>query len=109
LTAPVTAAAIAKVLMRIEQDGDMELLAHTIMPDHVHILAALCGRLTVSQAVGKLKAPTKPALRSAGATWQENFFEHRLRPEDAAGAYARYIFLNPYRARLIPRIEVWRY
>jgi REP element-mobilizing transposase RayT len=107
LTAPVTGAALAGILARLEKDGDWELMAQTIMPDHMHILAILSGRLTVGQAVGKFKALTKPALKVARAAWQENFFEHRLRPEEAAGPYLRYIFLNPYRAQLIQRLGVW--
>ncbi len=77
------------------------------MPDHLHVLATLSGRLAVGQAVGKIKTLTKPALTSAGAAWQENFHEHRLRPADLPGNYARYIFLNPYRGKLIGRCEHW--
>jgi len=107
LTAPDCAAAISGVLDRLEADGDLDLLAHTIMPDHIHVLAILSGKLSISQVVGKLKTLTKPALRIAGANWQDNFFEHRLRPEEAAGIYALYIFLNPYRAHLIQAVDVW--
>jgi hypothetical protein len=40
-------------------------------------------------------------------TWQANYFEHRLRPDDANSPYARYMFLNPYRAGLIPADHPW--
>jgi REP element-mobilizing transposase RayT len=109
LIMPVTSDAIARILTRLEEDGDWKPLAYTIMPDHIHILAVLSGRLTVSQVVGKMKALTNPTLKIAGAAWQENFFEHRLRPDEIAGAYARYIFLNPYRAQLIRQTETWPY
>jgi REP element-mobilizing transposase RayT len=107
LALPETAGAVSGVLARIEKDGDATFLASTIMPDHLHLLALLTGRLTLSRMVGKLKALTEPAMRVAELRWQENFFEHRLRPEDRAGDYARYIFLNPYRAGLIRQNEEW--
>ena len=107
LVLPATAEAVSGILARIEKDGDATFLASTIMPDHLHLLALLTGRLSMSRMVGKLKALTEPVLRVGGLRWQENFFEHRLRPEDRAGDYARYIFLNPYRAGLIRQNEEW--
>jgi REP element-mobilizing transposase RayT len=77
------------------------------MPDHLHVLATLSGRLSVGQVIGKFKVLAKPALALADIRWQENFHEHRLRPEDVPGNYARYIFLNPYREKLISRCEDW--
>ena len=99
--------AITTVLARCETDGDWTLMAFTIMPDHLHIMATLSGRLSVGQVIGKIKALTKEVMVSMGAQWQENFHEHRLRPDDIAGSYARYIFLNPYRDKLIRRCEDW--
>ena len=107
LVLPATAEAVSGVLARIEKDGDATFLASTIMPDHLHLLAILSDRLSIGRVVGKLKALTEPALRGGDLRWQENFFEHRLRPEDRAGDYARYIFLNPYRAGLIRQDEEW--
>ena len=77
------------------------------MPDHLHVLATMSSRLTVGQVIGKFKMQTNAALNSSDVHWQENFFEHRLRPEDITGNYARYIFLNPYRDKLIARCETW--
>ena len=99
--------AVSAVLARIEKDGDATFMASTIMPDHLHLLAILSERLSLSRIVGKLKALTEPALRGGDLRWQGNFFEHRLRPEDHTSDYARYIFLNPYRAHLIRRGEEW--
>ena len=64
-----------------EKDGDATCMASTIMPDHLHFLAILSDRLSISRVVGKFKALTQPAMRAEGLCWQANFFEHRLRPE----------------------------
>jgi putative transposase len=107
LVHPPVGEAIASALGRIEKDGDATLMAYVIMPDHLHLLLVPSGRLPLGRVVGKLKALTEPAMRAGGLGWQANFFEHRLRPEDRAGDYARYIFLNPYRAGLICHSKVW--
>ena len=83
------------------------MLAATIMPDHVHWLCALTGRLPVPRCVAKFKAATRSAFTVAGVSWQENFFEHRLRPGELAEVYARYVFMNPYRAGLLGRVDEW--
>lgn len=88
---------------RLSEDGDWNLLAATIMPDHAHVLFVLGAKLPLNRMVAKLKAcSTCGTLR-----WQPNCFEHRLRPDDTASSYARYIFLNPYRAGLLPRRAIW--
>lgn len=107
LVQPSVAGAITSALERMERDGDADLVAYTVMPDHVHLLASLTGRLSLSRLVGKFKALTELAMRAGCLQWQENFFDHRLRPEDRTGDYALYVFLNPYRAGLICHDEVW--
>jgi len=71
------------------------------MPDHLHMLGAITNRLTLGQIVGRLKAKTNPALRMRGLSWQGNYYEHRMRPDDPIEDVIRYLYLNPYRARLI--------
>jgi hypothetical protein len=81
------------------------------MPDHVHVLLVLGERLTLSQAVGKFKACSIRTIRpiTPAFDWQRNFFEHHVRPDESGNAYARYIFMNPYRAGLISRREQWSF
>lgn len=98
---------LSQALSRLEADGDLTIMASTIMPDHIHLLAILSGRLSISRTMGKLKSLTAANLHAQGVQWQDNFFEHRLRPEEHAGHYARYVFLNPYRAALIHRKAEW--
>jgi len=80
--------------------GDTQTLAATVMPDHTHWLFQLGGRLTFGRVVARLKTETRSVLAEGGLAWQRDFFEHRLRAEERVEDYGRYIFLNPYRARL---------
>jgi REP element-mobilizing transposase RayT len=82
-------------------EGDGAVLAATIMPDHVHVLFHLGTRLTVGQCMGRWKSVARKIAGYEGG-WQRDFWEHRLRADESAEDYALYIFLNPYRAGLLP-------
>ncbi len=107
LNRPDTAATIKEQICALESDAVFTLQAAVIMPDHLHRLGLVTGQLTVGQMVGRLKAKTRPALLTVGLRWQGNFFEHRLRPDDPREDVLRYLFLNPYRARLLPPTEAY--
>ena len=77
------------------------------MPDHLHLLVELASRLSLSQAVARLKAKTRAALESCHARWQPSFFDHRLRPGDSLLGVMLYIYLNPYRKHLLPVSATW--
>ncbi len=106
---PTCSRTICDVLQRLESDGDVNLLCATIMPDHFHLLFVLGTRLTLHRVVGKMKGLTEKSLRRAGARWQKNFHEHRLRPDELAESFGRYVFMNPYRAGLLGRRTSWQY
>jgi len=94
-----------RAVLSIDASGDGSILAASIMPDHIHLLLELGQRLSVSQVVGKAKSTCSRAHREV--KWQENFFEHRLRPEEAAEPFAFYIFMNPYCADLCRLEQIW--
>jgi release factor glutamine methyltransferase len=101
------APAILSALNELHAETSIDLLAATVMPDHIHILMRLGRRLELSQVVGKLKVMTHGVLDENGLAWQDNYYDHRLRAEDAAEKFAKYIFLNPYRVGLVPLDEMW--
>lgn len=78
----------------------------SVMPDHLHLFFALGERLTLSQSLARLKSRTR-SLLAPTAGWQDNFYDHHLRPTDPVEAIFRYIFLNPYAANLIARSDHW--
>jgi putative transposase len=89
----------------IDASGDAAVLAATIMPDHVHLLLRLGERLSLDRVIAKWKAQVSRSVPDC--VWQANYFEHRLRPEESAEAYAWYVFMNPYRARLHDVDKCW--
>jgi REP element-mobilizing transposase RayT len=77
------------------------------MPDHLHLFVRLTGTLAISRCVARLKSKTNPVLHAKDMSWQGNFHEHRLRPDDPVESVIRYLHLNPYREKLVSTTEVW--
>lgn len=106
LRAIQSAGAVLSVLRAWHEEQDGAIHAVTVMPDHVHVVFTLGARLSAGQCVGRWKS----GVRRAGAfqhEWLRDFFEHRLRTEEALEDYALYIFLNPYRAGLVGANKTW--
>jgi len=90
---------------RVAADGDIRLTAATLMPDHVHMLFHLGGRLPLERVIAKVKAEitrTHDRVR-----WQRGFFEHQVRSHEERESYAWYIFMNPYVANLVNTDSAW--
>jgi REP element-mobilizing transposase RayT len=109
LCEPDVASVLIAELQKLDGNGDLRLLAATVMPEHVHFLFILGNRLSLSQVHAKYKVKTRRALSRAGLMWQDNFFDHRLRYQVFFERFVRYIFLNPYVKGLVPLHEVWPY
>ena len=107
LTTPAVQKLILQTAMRSDDLGDTETFAFTVMANHVHWLFRLGNRLSLGRVVARLKAETRVGLSDSGLRWQRDFFERRLREEESAEDYGRYIFLNPYRAELLELSAVW--
>lgn len=105
LTQPDNATRIMQTF-RTLNDGGCALHAATIMPDHAHLLLTLGPDLTLGQTMAKFKNLARD-LGRAPWHWQADGFEHRLRPHELAEDYGFYIFMNPYRARLVSTNLVW--
>lgn len=98
---------IVEELKLMERDCIWTMRCATIMPDHVHLLVTLGNRLPLGRSLARLKARTASKLRRSGLSWQQGYFDHRLRPREEQLGYFHYVFLNPYRAGLIATGDKW--
>ncbi len=94
-------------LNSLSEHGLWHVRTSVIMPDHVHLLVQLRAECALSDTVRLFKGRRAPALRQSGLSWQRSFFDHRLRHGEDAFPVFLYVFLNPYRAGLIPPGKVW--
>ena len=96
-------------LLQLCFSSEADFQAVVCMPDHFHALFVLPPDTTPGAIIRKLKGPLTPRLRKKNLQWQKNFFEHRLRENEATDPYLRYMLSNPYRAQLIATDESWPY
>ncbi|MBM3852587.1 MAG: hypothetical protein FJ399_05470 [Verrucomicrobia bacterium] len=106
LESPV-AAKISAECRHLHEEAAWSLRCMTIMPDHLHLFFRLGRRLTLSQAMARLKAKSRRLFQAPSTDWQKDFYNHRMRPQDSVERVIRYIWLNPYVDGLISQSQVW--
>lgn len=92
---------------RLEAESIWSVRTWAVMPDHVHVLFVLGPTATLEACMRLFKGRLSPALRSHQLSWQDGCFEQRMRADEDRLPVFLYIFLNPYRANLLPTSERW--
>jgi putative transposase len=89
--------------LRTSADYSCEVTAYCFMPDHMHaLLEATSERANFLKFVAMFKQRSGYAFkqRTGEILWQDSFYDHILRDEEATLAVAAYIVANPLRAGL---------
>jgi len=107
LDAEPIASAILAEIHRMETEGVWRSRCAVVMRDHIHLLVQLADKLTLGKAVARLKGKTSARLKAAGIPWQDGYYEHLMRPKEDRLPVFLYIYLNPYRAGLLPAGKIW--
>ena len=94
-------------LIKMHKSKDWNLYCATIMPDHLHLLFSLGETLEFQRVISKAKTKLKHSVGMNHLRWQRNFFDHRLRSDASLESFAFYMFMNPYKKRLVPRNQEW--
>lgn len=76
------------------------------MPDHWHALISFTSAKEMEKSIRDWK---RYVAKQTGITWQDGFFEHRLRSDKSANEKWHYIYLNPVRKGLITEPDDWPY
>jgi len=99
-----------------QHSATCELHVATVMPDHVHlILTPLRDADTSSFSLAEILKAIKGrsarelnrALGRAGTVWQQESFDHVLRSNESLGEKVEYVWMNPVRAGLVDKPELW--
>ncbi|NCW28089.1 MAG: hypothetical protein EBV83_07345 [Verrucomicrobia bacterium] len=80
----------------------MELLV--LMPDHLHGILKVPDAVNLTSWMSDAK---RWIHRKTGVTFQENFFDHRLRSPLSAQQKRNYVNRNPVRAGYVSRPDEW--
>jgi len=87
-----------------EEQNRWHITVFLIMPDHLHAILSFASDHRMSRIVGDWKRYT---ARSLGISWQQNFFDHRLRDDDQILAKYYYILRNPEVSGLCEKAADW--
>jgi len=74
------------------------------MPDHIHMIVTFDLQQGVKKTVNSWRSYH---ARTLGIDWQKDFFEHRLRDDDAFTETCLYIRMNPVRQELCTTPDEW--
>lgn len=107
LTDPEVTQGCLSEMRRMENEQVWVLRTAVVMPDHLHLLITLGSVIPLSPVMRLFKGRLTPLLRKQEAAWQQSFFDHRLRPADDLLPVFLYIFLNPYRKKLVSTNQPW--
>lgn len=107
------------------RDGkEYDLIAYSIMPNHVHMVFGLintdkivgrtdCSTYIVTTILKSLKWYTalecNKILNRSGAFWQHESYDHVVRDEDELTRIIEYVLNNPVKAGLVDKWEDWRW
>ncbi len=105
LTNPSLAQTIRAQWQKLEASGLWLVRSAVIMPDHLHLFVTLGSDAELSPGIRNFKGPLTPVLRTCQLKWQDSYYDHRLRPNEDLLPLFLYIYLNPYRANLLPATQ----
>ncbi len=86
--------------------GDWHVHLLVLMPDHLHLLVSFPSDEAMKRVISNFKEMT---AKKTGVTWQQNFFDHRLRSGESFDEKAHYVRMNPVRKGLVTCAEDWPY
>src|SRR5437762_754215 len=92
------------------QKARVEILAYCLMPNHVHLIVVPGDEHGLARAIGEAHRRYTNFINARGR-WIGHLFQARfasvVMDEEHLIAAARYVSLNPVRARLVKRAEDW--
>lgn len=106
------ASIVEQTLLRF--DGDRYALhAWVIMPNHVHVVATPLGRVSLAQIAHSWKSFTANGanrlLGRKGVFWAREYHDRAIRDEVHYANATAYVEMNPVKAKLCARPELWRF
>jgi putative transposase len=100
-TLPEAAKIVLSSLFWIDGQGQINLEAAVIMPDHVHFIAQLCsGSLTTLMRTlkGYTARKINQLLNRKGPLWQPQYHDHAIRKDEVLEEITLYCLNNPVRS-----------
>lgn len=104
---PELVAALRGEVEQLAQRNCWSMRCGVVMPDHLHLVVRLGATIPLGGCIKSFKGRLATTLRGRGLSWQEGYYDRRLRDAEELRAMFLYVFLNPYRAELVKGDEHW--
>jgi REP element-mobilizing transposase RayT len=102
---------MVEVLEEISRNSPFELLAYSLLPDHLNLLLmAHSPEASVKRFITEIRARTTRAYHEGGGKgrlWQEYFFDHPLSRGENLSLAAQKVFLVPVEKGLVRKPGEW--
>jgi len=103
---------LINVMRAYAAEGKFKIHDFVVMPNHVHFLITVSGRMSIEKAVGMIKGRFSYRLQREigylGGVWQRGFAEVRVEDRKSFLAPREYIEQNPVKTGLVARAEDFR-
>lgn len=101
--------ALTAEILALARDGacGWEMRSGVVMPDHMHLVVQLASGASLPEAMRLFKGRLSVNLRRHQLKWERGYYDHRLRSDEDVWPVLLYVFLNPYRANLLPTSQSW--
>jgi len=96
--------ACVDLLRSVRDEQGLLVYAYCLMPDHVHLLAAMTSRESITGAIRSWKSLCYSERYRRGHSarfWQRSFYDHAVRDQEDLLDVAMYVLGNPVRAGLV--------
>ena len=94
-----------QTLYRYRREGQFQIHAFVLMPEHVHLLLTPATNVTLEHAVQLIKGGYSHALGEVlgrkREIWQRGFTDHRIRDDRDFVNHQNYIHRNPVERKLV--------
>lgn len=104
---------LAETLFHYRDRNAYALHEFVIMPDHLHLLLTPSPTTSLEKAMQFIKGGSSYQIRKARndkmEIWQVGFYDWTIRDTSDWQTKVEYIRTNPVRAKLVRRLEDWRY
>ena len=96
-------------LMHYREQGSFALHSFVVMPDHLHLLITPAPDVSLEKSLQYVRGGFSFRLKSKMPVWERGHFDKRVPGHREYAACVKYIHQNPVVARMVERVEDYRF
>ena len=104
---------ITESLKWMHREGRARCYGYVIMPDHLHMMIQLGDKASLSEVMRSFSTFTSREINKlngwSGAFWQQGYYDHAIRNNEAFDRHLNYMAENPVRKVYVDSPEDWQF